>query len=65
MKIFASFTAEFARQASVEIHNKKFQESAVSGTEYVSCERTEGGAHITIRTLASLDSFAATHEHFG
>jgi len=65
MKIFASFNAEFARQASVEIHNKKFQECAVNGTEDISCERTEGGADITIRTLASLDFFAATHEHFG
>jgi len=64
MKIFASFTAKFARQASVEIYNKKFHESAVNGTEDVSCERREGGADITIRTLASLDSFAATHKHF-
>ena len=64
MKILASFTAEFARQASVESHNKKFHESQVTGTEDASCERKEGGADITIRTLASLHSFAVTHEDF-
>ena len=65
MKLLASVPAEFVRQALVEIHNKKFHESPVSGTEGVSCERTEGGTDITIRTLVSLDSFAAKHEQFG
>jgi hypothetical protein len=34
--------AEFAPQASVEIHNMKFHESPPSGTQYVSRERAEG-----------------------
>jgi hypothetical protein len=65
MKLLAFVTAEFVRQALVEIHNKKFHESPASGTEGVSCERTEGGTDITIITLASIDCFAAQYEHFG
>jgi len=36
----------------------------VQWTQDVSCERTEGHADITIRTLDSLHCFAATTEHF-